>query len=295
MKTAIIILNYNSSNDTIRYVNKIKEFNCIDTIVVVDNLSTEPNCMEKLEELKSEKTHVIRSEKNGGYSYGNNYGIRYLDNLNEKYDYIIISNPDIDIEENTIVHCLNELESNKKMAVIAPRMYDKNGKPIRRSSWKIRTPIIDMVNSTRVNQFLFNKVFKSGEYSAKEFEKDKLKVEAVSGAFFIIKYDILKKCDFFDENVFLFYEEDILASKIKRMGYEECSLNSEKFIHYESQSINKALNYFNKMKRMQKSKMYYQKTYNNINMFQIIIFEILNFWKKVELLIEIPIRKILKK
>ena len=39
MKTAIIILNYNSEEDTVRFVNEIKEFESLDKIVVVDNLS----------------------------------------------------------------------------------------------------------------------------------------------------------------------------------------------------------------------------------------------------------------
>lgn len=197
MKTAIVILNYNSEKDTVRYVNKIKDYNCIDTIVVVDNLSTTTNAMKEFSILKDKKTHIIQSEKNGGYSYGNNYGLKYLDSLEEDFDYIIISNPDISVEENTVLECLNELENNESIAVVAPRMYDGNDKPIRRSSWRIRTPKIDMANSTRLTEVLFYKVFKSGEYTDKDFENEKLNVEAVSGAFFIIRHDVFKKVRIF--------------------------------------------------------------------------------------------------
>lgn len=292
MKTAIIILNYNSAEDSVRYVNSIKDYKILDKIIVVDNLSKKQREMETLNTLKSEKVHVTQSEKNGGYSYGNNYGIHYLESLGEKFDYIIISNPDIDVEEKAIKNCINELEKDEKMAVCAPKMVNGNGEHIRRSSWKIRTPGIDMVNSTRLTQALFYWKFKKGEYSVKDFENPKLKVEAVSGAFFVIKYDIFKKVGFFDEGTFLFYEEDMLASKIKELGLYECSLNSVVFKHYESQTIGKVMSYFNKMKILQKSKMYYQEKYNKINAFQKVIFTILNFWKRVELLIEIPIRKI---
>ena len=48
MKTAIIILNYNSKNDTIRYVNEIKKYDILDTIIVVDNKSSDPNEIEDL-------------------------------------------------------------------------------------------------------------------------------------------------------------------------------------------------------------------------------------------------------
>ena len=73
------------------------------------------------------------------------------------------------------------------------------------------------------------------------------------------------------------------------------SLNSEKFIHFESQTIGKTFSYFRKMRQMFKSKMYYHKRYNKINIIQTLIFYILYLFRNIELLIEIPVRKLLKK
>lgn len=152
-----------------------------------------------------------------------------------------------------------------------------------------------MINSSRLNEILFYKSFKNGEYSEEEFQKEKLEVECVTGAFFAIKFNIFKKIEYFDENVFLFYEEDILSHKLKKLGYTEMSLNTVSFKHFESQSISKVMSYFNKIKRLQNSKMYYHKKYNNINSFQVILFTIINYWRRFELLFEIPIRKIMRK
>ena len=294
MKTAIIILNYNSEDDTIRFVNEIKEFNVLDKIIVVDNLSPNGD-FERLKVLESEKVDVIQSERNGGYSYGNNYGIKHMEKLGEQFEYVIISNPDICITEDAIKATVSFLEKNDKAAIAAPKMLNKEGNPIRRSAWKIRKPGLDMVNSTRTTQLLFNAAFKKGEYSEYDFEREVLLVEAVSGAFFAIKYEVLREIDYFDENVFLFYEEDILATKVKKMGYKAYSLNHVTFNHFESNSINKAMSYYKKMKRLQASKMYYQKEYNEINKFQIAVFTVLNFWRRFELLFEIPIRKFYQK
>jgi hypothetical protein len=197
MKTAVIILNYNSENDCIKYVNQIKNYECLDTIVVVDNNSTNPEEFTHLACLKNEKVHVIQSDKNGGYSYGNNFGLKYLESLNQNYDYVVISNPDVEVEEKAFIACFEELDANSKIAVTAPKMVDKDGNHIRRSSWKIRTPKLDMVNSTRLNEVLFYKIFKSGEYNALDFENPKLEVEAVSGAFFAIRYKQFKEVRFF--------------------------------------------------------------------------------------------------
>ena len=295
MKVAIIVLNYNTEEDTKKYVNQIKDFEILNKIVVVDNKSTTENAFEKLLELKNDKIDVIQSDKNGGYSYGNNYALKYLEKDNENYDYIIISNPDININEEAIRKCINKLEERKDVAIVAPRMFDKDNKPIRRSSWKIRTPKLDMIHSTRLLEILFYKKLRKGEYSVEEYKNSELEVEAISGAFFVIRYDVFKQINYFDEEVFLFYEEDILSSKIKKLGYKILSLNDIKFIHYESKTINKTHSYYKRIKQLYKSKMYYQRKYNNINKFEEIIFKILYIFRIIELLIEIPIRKLLRK
>jgi len=295
MKVAVIIVNFNDIDDTLKYVKTITEYDVIDRIVVVDNASTTIGAFDKLKELEQGKVNVIESNKNGGYDYGNNFGIKYLDNKNEEYDYYIISNPDIEVSNESIKHCLDVIDKDENIGVIAPRMFNKENKPIRRSSWKIRTFGLDVIHSTRVLELLFYKILRNGEYSNKEYEKELLEVEAISGAFFIIRGKVLKEIDLLDENVFLFYEEDILAHKLKEKKYKTISLNSEKFIHYESQTIGKTLNYYRKMKQLFKSKIYYHKNYNKINMFQIAIFHFLNICRKIELLIEIPIRKMLHK
>ena len=295
MKVAVIIVNYNDAEQTVLYVNKIKEYNNIQRIVVVDNLSTNADSMDILRQIDDEKVTIIQSGKNGGYSYGNNFGVKYLESQNETYDYIIISNADIKVEEEAIDKCLQVLENDETVGIVAPRMYNSENKPIRRSSWKIRTFALDVIHSTRLLELLYNKKLRDGEYSNKEYNQYLLQVEAISGAFFVVRYEALKKANYLDENVFLFYEEDIIAKKMKENGYKVFSRNDVKFVHYESKTIGKTLSYYNKIRQLYKSKMYYHKNYNKINGLQIFIFQILNIFRKIELLVEIPIRKLLKK
>ena len=86
-----------------------------------------------------------------------------------------------------------------------------------------------------------------------------------------------------------------MAKKISNLNLKTISLNSEKFIHYESQTIGKTFNYYKKMCQMYKSKMYYHDTYNNINFIQKMIFRLLFVVRNIELIVEIPLRKILGK
>ncbi len=290
---AIVVLNYNDRKNTIRYINEIKDYNIISKIVIVDNNSTIKDEFEKLLELSSPKIDVIKSDKNGGYSYGNNFGLKYLEKESKIYDYIIISNPDISVEENSIKKCVEFLENNKDCAVVAPRMHYTNG-AARRSAWKKRKPIIDIANSTRLTQFILFPIFKYGEYLKEEYSKDILKVDNISGAFFVADFKKFKEIGFFDDEVFLFYEEDIIGNRLKDKGYSIYSLNNIKFMHYDSRTIGKIFNLFKKQDILFDSRIYYQKKYNHASTFSIILLYILKYFRKLELLIEVPLRKIFK-
>ncbi len=295
MKVAVIIVEFNNAEETIKYVNQIVKYENIQRIVVVDNHSTDLNAINLLKKVESEKVAIVQSDKNGGYNYGNNFGIHYLEQKGEQYDYIIISNADIQIEKKAIKRCLEVLEKDEKIAVVAPRMYNTEGKPIRRSSWKMRTFWLDVIHSTRLLELIFYHKLRKGEYTKADYVQSLLQVEAISGAFFVMKYEVYKQIGGFDENVFLFYEEDILAKQLQKKGYRIISVNDVKFVHYESKTIGKTLSYYHKIKQLYKSKMYYQRNYNCINFVQIFLFRLLNIMRKIELILEIPIRKIGKR
>lgn len=292
MSFAVVVLNYNDHENTIKYVENISKYNIVDKIIIVDNQSTIKNEVKILKELESEKVEVISSGKNGGYSYGNNIGLKYLEKIGN-YEYVAISNPDVYVDEETIKESIEFLKSHKKVAIVAPRMHFVSG-PARRAAWKKRGIMTDIANSTRITQLLFYYFFKKGEYSKKDYENETLKVDCVAGSFFIAKYDSLKKVNLFDEKTFLFYEEDILGERIRRIGLEIIVLNKLKFMHYDSQTIGKLMNIYKKQNILFDSRIYYQKEYNKAGIISILIFKFLKYWRKVELIFEVPIRKIIQ-
>lgn len=296
MKNAIIILCYNDSKNTINYVNSILEYNILDKIIVVDNNSKEDEA-KKLECLKniSNKLEVIRTSSNGGYAYGNNVGLKYLDEkCSDDFDYVIISNPDVFVEENSIVKTIDYMNKNKNVAIASPRMNFVTG-PARRAAWKKRTFAIDIAGSVRINEFLLYPLLKKGEYTKKDYGKEVLKVDNVAGSFFVADFNKFKEVGFFDEGTFLFYEEDILSEKLIKKGYDIVLLNDINFMHYESKTIGKVMNLYRKMDILFDSKVYYHKKYNNAGIFKIMFLNILRCIRKIELLIEIPILKLRRK
>lgn len=293
MSTAIVILNYNDYENTRKLVKSIKEYKILNKIVIVDNKSTNNGELKRLNTLICNKVDVIVSDENGGYSYGNNYGLKYLDNKygNNEFEYVIISNPDVYVKEYDIEKTIEFLSNNKKCVIASPRMHYTNG-PARRSAWKKRKVITDIANSTRITQTILFPFFKKGEYSKEDFKNNVLEVDSIAGSFFVANHKLFKDIGYFDENTFLFYEEDIIGIKAKEKGYNIFSLNDLSFMHYESKTIGKVMNIFKKQDILFNSRIYFQKKYIKANGFQIIIFKILRYIRKFELIFEILIKKV---
>ena len=292
MKLACIIVNYNDEDNSIRLAKTLESYPIVSKVVVVDSCSTKMMSFEKIQQIENEKIDVVKTSKNGGYSFSLNYGIRHVENLRQGYDTLMLANTDIEISEETIKACIMKLHSSQLIGVVAPRMKLLNGKYARRNAWKTRTPIRDMAHSTRLTELLFWHWIRKWEYSNEEYKQPELLVDCVAGACFFSTIDVIKSIDYFDEEVFLFYEEDILGYRLNYRQYQTYLLNNVEFTHMESQSIKKTYNYYKKMEYLFKSRMYYQKTYNDINIIQQGIFYALWGLRHVELLIEVPIRRL---
>lgn len=272
MSIALILLNYNDYKTTIKYINFSKEYNSINNIIVVDNCSTNDS-YERLKKFQSDRISVIKSDKNGGYAYGNNYGIRFA---KREFDpeYIVVSNPDVYFEEVVINKMREILEKNEDISLIAPRIVN-NENSNEANSWRLPKYWMNLCKLS----ILLDKIFyKYTHYKSDEFRGELITVDVIPGSFFMTKVEMFYQIGLFDENTFLFGEENILAYKIKDKGYRNVIMNKYNFLHEHSTSINKKYNTnLKKYKILYNSLDYYNKCYLKTNIFQNLLFYLM--WK----------------
>ena len=262
-KTAIIILDYRDHKNAERLMKALNQYRVIDRVVLADN-SGEGEDSYPFPVFA--KIDVIRLD-NDGYARGNNQAIAYLEKHYDMFDYIIISNPDIEVEEQAITDCVDFLENHPGYAVAAPRMFIPDGQPHHLAAWKERSLLCDLAYSSGVLSRTIGMYRET--YPPNYFETPYSEVDCVAGSFFVIKHSVFKESGYFDPKTFLYYEEDILGVKLKRAGYKEAVLNTCRFTHYESVSVNLNVNLLKKYLWMQKSRIYYQKKYRRINLLQL--------------------------
>lgn len=269
MKNVMVILNYNDYKTTLDYLEMIKKYKNLDLIIIVDNNSTD-NSYDELKKINDDKIVVLKSNKNGGYGYGNNIGIKFAIKKYKKCN-IIISNPDIEVTDDTIKQMSKYLNNNSNVAIVSP-VIKEHGSLNR--GWKLSSGYKEMLLSVPlIGRKLKNKII---GYKNSYYKNDVSKVDVISGCFFMIKSDIFKEIDYFDENLFLYYEENVICSKIKKLNYDIVILNYCSVIHNHSVSIDKSYNKLSKYKILKKSQMYYLEKYTHCSKIFIIMIKLIS-------------------
>lgn len=256
---SFVIINYNDADTTIELLNNIKDYKVLKEIVIVDNKSTDES-VKVLEKFTNDKITLLVNEENKGYSSGMNLGARYL---LEKYKdiNIIFSNSDIIIKDEKDLIDLNS-RITEDIVLVGP-VVNEHGNINR--GWKLSTPFKEVL----YNIPYFHKKFKKRflYYSDECYKNDITYVDVVSGCFFLINGKFLKKVDYFDENIFLYYEENILACKIKKENKKAIIDNKIEIVHNHSVTIDKNVKRVNKYKALKKSQKYYVINYLKANLF----------------------------
>lgn len=267
MQTGIVIVNYNDYESTFRLVENIKKYKILEKIVIVDNNSTDEE-KEKLRTIKHRKVKIIENSENKGYSYAINIGAKYLISLYGKCN-IVVSNSDVIIKDEKHIKELLKTLLNKDVAVASPVIFE-NGELNR--GWKITTPKEDILMMLPKVYSFFEKRFR---YYKEEHYMDKESVvDVVSGCFFLIKSTVLEEIDFLDENVFLYYEENILAKKLKQLGLKSVINNQVVIIHNHSVTIDKNVSRKNKLKMLRSSQVYYEEKYNSASKLELFFMKV---------------------
>ncbi|MEY8354036.1 glycosyltransferase [Lachnospiraceae bacterium 54-53] len=272
MNISCIILNYNDAGTTISLVRSIRDYEVLDSIVVVDNHSTDDSA-GKLTALAGGKVHVILSEKNGGYGYGNNLGIRYA-RQNLHATHVLIANPDVKVSEECIRALKTSFSKTDRLAVAAAVATDGTG-AITLSSWRLNGLLFDLLDTGLITRRLLKRrlndrpELKADLKNAKRGGERCAYVDAVAGSLLMADLHALMECGLYDEEVFLYYEEKILGFKLREKGYRTVLLLNRSYVHLHSVTVDKNVkSILKKQALLHKSKLHYYKNYLGINRFQ---------------------------
>lgn len=212
---AIIILNYNTFDDTSREVNKLLQQKCPEeSIYIVDNNS---NDKDKITEFsKQRRINYILSDKNGGYAHGNNLAIKQA--LKDGKKYFLLLNPDIDIDFQVIETLYNDLINDPDLAAIGPRICYRNNENKIYSDGGLLFP---------EKGFMGGHVNFNTDQSDVQIPSYNYEIDYVDGSAIMFRKEVLEKIGFMNEKFFMYYEESEWCLRILRKTKWKLAVNTK--------------------------------------------------------------------
>ena len=257
------VLNYNDSRRALELAERCINFKSIDKVIIVDNKSTDDSVLFLSKHMIPNLELILASE-NRGFAAGNNIGAKYA---KEKYNptYILFANTDTIFEEKDVEACFYMHNKNKELGLLSMRIKSPNGVE-EKSAWHFKHFFEYVLFNFMIYRHF---TYKNGVY--KKFKDEFQYVDIVRGSFMMFKMQALNDADYFDEGTFLYYEEEIIAFRLKKIGYKVGLLNNYFYIHNHISS-NSSNIWFVK-KHMDASLRYFLINYYNIGNFKTNVFD----------------------
>ena len=188
-KCVCVILNYNDAETTVSLVEQIRGYDCLSHILVVDNCSTDDS-WEKLKAISyTDKVIALRTDHNGGYGYGNNFGVRYAhDVLGARQ--VLIVNPDVIFSEECVLACLDELRLTDDAAIVSPMQLNTDGSLVRQFAWNLDSGFRHLLSC----EFVLRHTILPLPRAKVDLMADAVYVDCVPGSFLLVDSEKFIQC-----------------------------------------------------------------------------------------------------
>ncbi len=235
---SVIIVNYNVKELLEQCINSIFSASTkLDVeVIIVDNNSFDGSVQYIKEKFPGNpRLKIIESPVNMGFAKANNLGAREAEG-----EYLLILNPDTILQEDTLDKSLEFYKSVKDIGALTCKLILPNGKldlACRRSFPTPSVAVYRILGLSRI--FPKSKLF--GKYNLTYLdENETYEVDAIVGAFMLIKKDVYEKVEGFDEDYFMYGEDLDLCFRIKKAGYRIFYYPKTSIIHYKGESTKKS-------------------------------------------------------
>ena len=230
MSVAAIIVNYNAGTWLSRCVRSVLAEPLISKIYVVDNDSKDDSLAEMKHSLTEEsidasRLQVIQNEHNLGFGKANNQVMNQL-LVEDEINYILLINPDCDLKKGVLNRLLPYFEQHAKLGMAGCVIKNSDGSVQATCRRAFPTPLTAFLRLTQLNRFAFvrdrveNAEFNLGNEPLSDEQEAFIEVEAISGAFMLVRKSAIKEVGVFDEAYFMHCEDLDWCKRFAEKGWQ---------------------------------------------------------------------------
>lgn len=229
--TATIVLYENDLEMLKKAVNSFLDTPIDKKLFLIDN--SETNVLE--EHFQHDDIEYFFVGKNLGYGKANNKIIEYIKTLSSFH---LILNPDVFFDKKVIPKLINELNTNKDLALIGPKtLYPEGGF---QHSCR-RYPSFFELLFRRLK--IFKNITDKGEYKDIDLSKP-FNPDFIQGAFLLFKTEDFVKLNGFDSRFFMYMEDVDICRRIDNLNREKLYFPEVEIYHLYTKGSAKNLKLF---------------------------------------------------
>lgn len=197
-------------------------------VFVVDNHSRDGSADYLQERFPS--VSVVASNHNLGFARANNLALRQA-----RGEYALLLNPDTIVAEDTLRQTLDFMDAHPQAGSCGCRMLQTDGQPARESRRGLPSPWVAFCKMTGLTA-RFPRSRRFGRYYMGWLPWDQpAQIEAVSGAFCLLRRTALDRAGLLDEDFFMYGEDIDLSYRLLKDGLQNYYLPTP-IIHYKGES-----------------------------------------------------------
>ncbi|PIU03204.1 glycosyl transferase family 2 [Candidatus Shapirobacteria bacterium CG08_land_8_20_14_0_20_39_18] len=232
MDLSVLIVNFNTKEllqRCLESINNSEKESYQFEVIVVDNASSDQSA--EMIKKKFPNVNLISSKKNLGFAAGNNLGIKMAVG-----EYVLLLNPDTEIEINTFKIMIDYLKSNPKVGAATCRVELKNGKLDDACHRGFPTPWNAFCHFSGISQLFPNSCFLNGYHLGYQ-NLDKIhEIDSCAGAFLLVRKEIGDSINWLDEDYFWYGEDLDFCYRVKQKGWKIMYVPIIKILHWKGAS-----------------------------------------------------------
>jgi GT2 family glycosyltransferase len=209
-------------------------------VIIVDNSTVDDGTLKMAREYVPDMVYLNRSEIHH-FGANNNYGLKKA-----KGRYILFLNNDVKfLDDNILKEMIEWMDINSKIGASTCSLFNADGKTLQGSggafpnlfnvfAWMTFLDDVPLINKLIKSMHPMHSISPFGQNE--EYYKKTQSQDWITGAFYLVRKEVLDKIGGFDENYDAYLEETDLSYRIKKHDWMIYYLPKWKIIHFGGQS-----------------------------------------------------------
>lgn len=230
MDISVIIVSYNTAALTLQCLESIRS--SADEILVVDNASTDGSVLD----IQRQFPEVILTANsvNQGFGKANNQALKI-----SRGRYVVFLNPDTVVRKNALQKAVAFMDTHPDIGLAGARILNPDGSLQESISYR----------------------YPGEKYARGETAHLPGKIACVLGAFMIARRPLIDELGGFDEDFFLYGEDEDLAWRVREKGFSIGYIDEAEVLHWGGQSETRTPKAAVFAKKLQAEYLFYAKHY----------------------------------